>query len=104
MPIIRVKDIVGMNSKERRKKLSELRTEQSRLRTMISAGGAIENPARIREIRKTIARILTIENQKMRKLESPETQDNAHNDKKKGKPKKPENKPTTAGTKEKKKE
>jgi hypothetical protein len=30
---------------------------------MIKAGGAIENPARVSELRKTIARILTIENE-----------------------------------------
>jgi len=28
---------------------------------MIRAGGAVENPARVRELRKAIARILTIE-------------------------------------------
>jgi len=30
---------------------------------MIKAGGSIENPSRVRELRKTIARILTVENQ-----------------------------------------
>lgn len=56
-----------MDSAERNKKLSELRAELSRLRTMISAGGAVENPARIRELRRAIARILTIENQQKNK-------------------------------------
>ena len=63
MPIVRLKEINGMSSEERTKKLSELRAELSRLKTMISAGGAVENPARIRELRKTIAQILTIENE-----------------------------------------
>lgn len=63
MPIIRLKEIRRMSSDDRTKKLSELRTELSRLKTMISAGGAVENPTRIRELRKTIARILTIENE-----------------------------------------
>ncbi len=63
MPILRKKDIRAMPSEERRKKLVELRTELVRLKTMVKAGGAIENPARIRELRKTIARILTIENE-----------------------------------------
>ena len=61
MPILRLKDIRAMSSENRRKKLTELRTELMRLKTMIKAGGAVENPARIRELRKTIARILTIE-------------------------------------------
>jgi ribosomal protein L29 len=30
---------------------------------MIEAGGSVENPGRIRELRKAIARILTIENE-----------------------------------------
>jgi len=33
------------------------------LKTMVRAGGAVENPARIRELRKAIAKILTIENE-----------------------------------------
>ena len=30
---------------------------------MINAGGAVENPTRVRELRKTIAQILTIQNE-----------------------------------------
>jgi large subunit ribosomal protein L29 len=63
MPIMRLKEIVDMSSEERAKKLSELRTEMARMRTMIRAGGAVENPARITQLRKTIAQILTIENE-----------------------------------------
>ncbi len=60
MPIIRLKDIKDMSAEERAKKVSELRTELARLKTMVRAGGAVENPARIRELRKAIAQILTI--------------------------------------------
>jgi len=63
MPILRVKEIRDMTTQERMEKLNELRTEFTRLKTMIRAGGAVENPARIKELRKTIARILTIENE-----------------------------------------
>lgn len=63
MPILRLKDIRAMSFEDRRKRLTELRTELMRLKTMIEAGGAVENPGRIRELRKTIARILTIENE-----------------------------------------
>jgi large subunit ribosomal protein L29 len=63
MPILRLKEINSMSSEDRGKKLSELRTELSRMRTMISAGGAVENPTRVRELRRTIAQILTIENE-----------------------------------------
>ena len=63
MPILRVEEIRGMSPEDRRKRLRELQAELVRLRTMIKAGGAIENPARVRELRKTVARILTIENE-----------------------------------------
>jgi large subunit ribosomal protein L29 len=61
MPIVRVKEIRGMSSDDRKKRLGELQTELVRLRTMIKAGGAVENPARVRELRKAIARILTVD-------------------------------------------
>jgi large subunit ribosomal protein L29 len=63
MPILRLKDISDMSSEERTKKLSELRTELAGLKTMVRAGGAVENPARMKELRRTIAQILTIENE-----------------------------------------
>jgi large subunit ribosomal protein L29 len=63
MPILRLKDIRGMSSEERTKRLSDLTAELARLKTMVRAGGAVENPTRIRELRKTIAKILTIENE-----------------------------------------
>jgi large subunit ribosomal protein L29 len=61
MGILRLKDIRDMSSDQRKAKVNEFRTELARLRTMIAAGGSIDNPSQIREIRKTIACILTIE-------------------------------------------
>ena len=61
MPLIRVKEIRDMSSEDRSKRLGDLRTELLRLRIMIMAGGTIENPARVKELRKAIAKILTIE-------------------------------------------
>jgi ribosomal protein L29 len=52
-----------MSSGDRTKKLLELRTELAHMKTMIRAGGAVENSTRVRELRKTIAQILTIENE-----------------------------------------
>ena len=63
MPILRVKEIRDMSSEERTKRLNELRTELLRLKTMVKAGGTVENPSQIRELRKTIARIMTIEHE-----------------------------------------
>ena len=63
MPTMRIKEIVDMSSEDRAKKLVTLRAELARIRTMINAGGAVENPTRVRELRKTIAQILTVENE-----------------------------------------
>jgi len=63
MPTTRIKDIVAMSSEDRTKRLVDLRVELARIRTMINAGGAVENPSRVRELRKTIAQILTVENE-----------------------------------------
>ncbi len=63
MPILRTKDIREMSSEERLKRVGEFRTELLRLRIMVKAGGTIENPARLKELRKAIARILTIEHE-----------------------------------------
>lgn len=49
-----------MSSDEQQKRVTELRTELVRLKTMTKAGGSIENTARIKELRKAISRILTI--------------------------------------------
>jgi large subunit ribosomal protein L29 len=63
MAIMRIKEITDMPSADRAKKLVDLRAELSRLKTMVHAGGAVDNPTRIRELRKTIAQILTVENE-----------------------------------------
>jgi large subunit ribosomal protein L29 len=63
MAIMRIKEITVMTSADRAKKLVDLRAELSRLKTMVHAGGAVDNPTRIRELRKTIAQILTVENE-----------------------------------------
>ena len=63
MAIIRLKDIQSMSAEDRANKLVDLRAELARIRTMIRAGGAVENPARVRELRKTIAQILTAEHE-----------------------------------------
>lgn len=65
MAILRPDEIRKMRGEERRKKLEELRAELVRLRTQ-AMRGTLENPARIREIRKAIARILTIEGEELR--------------------------------------
>lgn len=63
MPVTRMAEIREMSNEERQEKLQELRTELTKLQTMIKAGGAVENPGRTHVIKKTIARILTVINE-----------------------------------------
>jgi large subunit ribosomal protein L29 len=62
-PIMRMKDIAALSPQDRTQRLIDLRIELARIRTMVKAGGAVENPTRIRQLRKTIAQILTVENE-----------------------------------------
>lgn len=66
MAILRLKDMREMSSEQRIDKVNELRTELARLKTMVAAGGSIDNPTQIHEMRKTIARLLTIESESQR--------------------------------------
>jgi len=64
MPMKRIREIREMSDEERLRRLSELKTEIVRMRTTVKAGGAVENPSRIKELKKTIARIQTVMNEK----------------------------------------
>ena len=72
MPLARVKEIRGMSTEDRTKRLNEFRTELLRLKTMVRAGGTVENPARVRALRKAIAGILTIETEDKLKIRRPQ--------------------------------
>ncbi len=61
MAILRVDEIRNMNPTERQEELDKLKLELIRERAVASAGGAPENPGKIKEIRRTIARINTIQ-------------------------------------------
>jgi len=57
------KDIRKLTPAERQKNLDELYDEMSRIRIESATGGGTQNPYRIRNVRRTIARILTIQHQ-----------------------------------------
>ncbi len=59
MAILRKAEIRKMSREEMDKKLIELRKELMRLNTQRTQS-SLEKPGRIREVRRTIARILTI--------------------------------------------
>ena len=67
MAILRTKEIRNLSEKDLEKRLSELKLEMAKERANISIGAAVTSPGRIREIRKTIARISTIRKEKAAK-------------------------------------
>ncbi|MEM5802138.1 MAG: 50S ribosomal protein L29 [Candidatus Aenigmatarchaeota archaeon] len=64
MAILKIKQIREMKAEDLRKKLEELRLELSKELANIKMGRPIKNPGKIRALRKTIARILTIKKEK----------------------------------------
>ncbi len=57
---MKVKELRAMSSKDLLAKLEELRAELRREYAHIRAGARPENPGKLREIKRTVARILTI--------------------------------------------
>jgi len=71
LAILRKREMKQMLPEERKKKISELRAELTTIRTSVKSGGTVENPSRVRELRRTVARLLTAENTRT-KLEEAE--------------------------------
>ncbi len=61
MAILHVDEIRDMTPAEREAELEELETELLNANAVQAAGGAPEDPGRITELRRTIARIKTIQ-------------------------------------------
>ena len=64
MAILRMKEIRKMDGKEMDKQLKELRLELSKEKANIHIGASVTSPGRINEVRRTIARILTVKGEK----------------------------------------
>lgn len=65
MPSHRMLEIRKMSKEDQIKRLSELRIELIRMKTLANTGGSVENPSMIRETRRSIARILTAISEKV---------------------------------------
>lgn len=59
MAIIKKNDFKQMDEESLKKKLDDLKKEMVKINAQISTGTPPENPGRVREMKKTIARILT---------------------------------------------
>jgi len=66
MAILRVKEIRKLEEKDLDKRMDELKLELSKERANINIGAPVTSPGRVKEIRKTVARILTIKNQRLK--------------------------------------
>lgn len=59
MAIIRKKELKNMNEGQINQKLNDLKKELMRINTQKSTGTNIENPGRVKELKRTIAKLLT---------------------------------------------
>lgn len=64
MAILRTEDMRDMDVQELRERMNDLRKELAEEKGQIEMGGFAENPGRISEMRKTIARINTVLNER----------------------------------------
>ncbi len=64
MVIVRSKEIRAMEVEEIQKKLEELQAEHSKIVSKSAAAGIYDNPGEVKELKRTIARVLTILNEK----------------------------------------
>lgn len=70
MAILAKNDFKQMNETQLNEKLSDLKKELMKINTQISTGTTPENPGRVKEVKKTIARIITALN--IKKKQKPE--------------------------------
>ncbi|ERH12030.1 MAG: ribosomal protein L29 [halophilic archaeon J07HB67] len=59
--ILHVEEIRDMTAAERQQELEELETELLNAKAVQAAGGAPENPGRFGELKRTIARLKTVQ-------------------------------------------
>lgn len=60
MPGLKASDLRELSMGELRSRLKELREELVKVKAAAATGGSMENPARIRQIKRDIARVLTV--------------------------------------------
>ncbi|HID17950.1 TPA: 50S ribosomal protein L29 [Candidatus Bathyarchaeota archaeon] len=61
MPALSADEVRRMGKEERAKKIEELRAELMKLRTDMKTKGKVENPSALRDLKRSIARLLTVQ-------------------------------------------
>jgi large subunit ribosomal protein L29 len=64
MAIFKIEEIRNMSEEEITEELQKLVSELIRERGIVTAGGAPEKPGRIKDVRRTIARIKTVQRER----------------------------------------
>ncbi len=64
MAIFKIEEIRNMSEEEIAEELRKLQSDLVRERGIVTAGGAPEKPGRIKDIRRTIARIKTVQKER----------------------------------------
>jgi large subunit ribosomal protein L29 len=64
MAIFRAKDVRELSDIELQEQVGKIRLELIQHYGKVSAGGSTENPGRIRELRRTVARMMTEKNRR----------------------------------------
>ncbi|MBI3413538.1 MAG: 50S ribosomal protein L29 [Candidatus Aenigmarchaeota archaeon] len=60
---MKAKDAKAMKTEDRMKRLAEFRLELAKLKGSSAVGASIKEPGKVKELKKAIARILTVENE-----------------------------------------
>lgn len=66
MAILRASEIREMGAEEADDKLNQLRSDLMKIRGVLASGGIPENVGRMRETRRTIARLITLRKNKVK--------------------------------------
>lgn len=83
MAIIKKNELKAMNKEQLKEKLGVLRNELMKLRSQVATRTRPENPGRIRELRRTIARIHTMNRMNLGKTQLKDIKNNKEVQKKK---------------------
>lgn len=70
MALIRKNELKQMNETQLKGKLTDLKKELMKLRAQAASGTPPQNPGQVKEIKRTIARILTKFNQKKKEVKT----------------------------------
>ncbi len=61
---MKIKELKSLSKQDRKSKLGDLRKELMKLNAQVSTGTTPKSPGKIREIKRSIAKILTLEKSK----------------------------------------